>query len=545
MSRPNIVIIMTDQQKATALDLYGGPVRSPQLARLAARGTLYEHAYTPHPLCVPARVAFWTGRWPHSTGARTNETPMPRGETHLAQLLHGAGYRLGLFGKNHCFTREDLDAYFDRVFLAGHGDTFGPNVTMVRPAAEPLPGPPNPAHMSTAWGYRRPVAETRTEPIEASATYRVTDEACRFLEEHAGVSGKDLTANPFPIGEGSPAARDASAETEDGGRDNRPVCLWVSIPDPHEPYQAPEPYASMYPPESVQLPPWREGELEGKPERQRVYQWLFDYQDLSAEDARLAAGMYHGMCAFIDERVGHVLDTLERLGLRDDTIVVYTSDHGDFVGEHRLLIKCNAFYDALTRVPLIVSYPGARSFAGGERRADLVSTMDVMPTLLALAGLPVPGAVQAQPLPGVAGAPAPRVAAFSEYGAGGPPVTMADVQRLVRRGQPRVLHPLLREREAHGHGKMVRTHRWKYTRDSVDGAEELYDLEADPWELTNLAGSADPSHQAALSEMRLRLADWLLDTENARPITLGFRPFWEGDAPPYATTAPEGHVVVR
>ncbi len=516
--RPNVVIIMTDQQKATALDLYGGPVRSPNLARLASRGALYEHAYTPHPLCVPARVAFWTGRWPHSTGARTNETPMPRGETHLAQLLHGAGYRLGHFGKNHCFTREDLDTYFDRVFLAGHGDSFGPNVTMPRLATEPLPGPPNPAHMSTDWGYRRPVAEARTEPPEESATYRVTDEACRFLEEHAD-------------------------DSPTGGRGDQPVCLWVSIPDPHEPYQAPEPYASMYPPERVHLPPWRDGEMEGKPERQRVYQWLFDYQDLPEEDARLAASMYYGMCAFIDERVGHVLDTLERLGMRDDTIVVYTSDHGDFVGEHRMLIKCNAFYDALTRVPLIVSYPRAQELSRGERRADLVSTIDVMPTVLTLAGLPVPTAVQAQSLPGVPGAPPPRGAAFSAYGAGGPPVTLADVQRVVKRGEPRVLHPFLREREAHGHGKMVRTHRWKYTRDSVDGAEELYDLQEDPWELTNLA--SDPARAGALSEMRLKLADWLLDTENARPITLGFRPFWDGDAPPYATSTPDGHVVVR
>jgi choline-sulfatase len=93
--KPHLLVIMTDQQKATASDLYGGPVRTPGLARIAAEGVLYERAYTPHPLCVPARVSLWTGRWPHAHGARTNETPMPRAETHLAQLLHGAGYRLG------------------------------------------------------------------------------------------------------------------------------------------------------------------------------------------------------------------------------------------------------------------------------------------------------------------------------------------------------------------------------------------------------------------------------------------------------------------
>jgi len=90
--RPNVVVIMTDEQKATAIDLYGGPVRAPNLARLAAGGIVYEHAFTPHPLCVPARVSLWTGRWPHNHGARTNEIPMPAGETHLAAVLHGAGY---------------------------------------------------------------------------------------------------------------------------------------------------------------------------------------------------------------------------------------------------------------------------------------------------------------------------------------------------------------------------------------------------------------------------------------------------------------------
>ena len=135
--RPNVLLLMTDQQKATASELYGGPVRTPHLARIASQGLLYERAYTPHPLCVPARVSLWTGRWPHAHGARTNETPMPRAETHLAQLLHGAGYRLGHFGKNHCFTQEDFDACFDRTFLAGHGDRFEPGVTMVRSQLAP------------------------------------------------------------------------------------------------------------------------------------------------------------------------------------------------------------------------------------------------------------------------------------------------------------------------------------------------------------------------------------------------------------------------
>src|SRR5688572_3496963 len=499
--RPNVVFIMTDQQKATAIDLYGGQVKTPNLARIVAEGMLYERCFTPHPLCVPARVSFWTGRWPHSHGARTNEIPMPRGETHLAQLLHAAGYTLGHFGKNHCFVEEDFQRYFAQTYFVGHGDRGGPGATMIRSQVQPRQT--SGTGISEHWGFRRPVARVKPEPREESATYRITEEACRFLEERH---------------EAAP---------------NEPVCLWVSIPDPHEPYQVPEPYASLYPPESITLPPWKKGEFSGddKPERQRVYRHYLNWDDLTEEDARLAMSIYFGMIAFIDERVGHVLATLERLGMREDTIVVFCADHGDYMGEHHMLIKSNAFYDCLTRVPLLVSYPRGLA-ARGERRAEFVSLIDVMPTVLSLAGLSdlTPAAVQGQALPGVPGAPPARPAAYSEYGRGGPAISMEDAQRLFPRGTQRSMHPLLREREAQGHSKMVRTERWKYTYDVLDPSdEELYDLQSDPWELTNLAHS--PEHVGAVAEMRRLLAEWMLRTENARPVPLYFSPFWEGETP--------------
>jgi arylsulfatase A-like enzyme len=480
---PNLVVIMTDQQKATAIDLYGGPVRTPNLTRLAAQGTLYQHAYTPHPLCVPARISFWTGRWAHSTGARTNEIPMPPTETHFAQVLQEHGYALGHFGKNHCFTPEDFERYFARVFEAGHGDRIGPGATRVNTGPAPQPVQPD-------TGMRRPVARVRTEPPEQSATYVVTEEACRFLEERAA--------------------------------QDQPMALWISIPDPHTPLQVPEPYASKYPPATVPLPPWKAGELSSKPERQQVFSHLLHYDDLTEDDVRLAASIYYGMIDFIDERVGVILDTLDRLGIRENTIVAFTSDHGDYVGEHHLLGKSNAFYDCLTRVPLLLSWPG--HLPETQVRADLVSTIDVMPTMLILADVPLPDGVQGQQLPGTPGAPPAREAAFSEYGAGGPAVTQEVADRLCPPGRPRPMPPLLREREGEGHAKMVRTHRWKYCHDTVCDADELYDLEQDPWELNNLAG--DPRYAGVVGEMRLELLDWCMETENARPVPLRYQRFW-------------------
>src|SRR5215207_5173887 len=113
---------MTDQQKATAIRLYSElGVPTPSLERLAARGVRFESCYTPHPLCVPARVSFWTGRYPHQHGSRTNELPMQPGQPHLASTLKGAGYRLALFGKNHCFPPAEEAALFDEPFVFSHG----------------------------------------------------------------------------------------------------------------------------------------------------------------------------------------------------------------------------------------------------------------------------------------------------------------------------------------------------------------------------------------------------------------------------------------
>jgi arylsulfatase A-like enzyme len=229
--------------------------------------------------------------------------------------------------------------------------------------------------------------------------------------------------------------------------------------------------------------------------------------------------MYYGMIQQIDDHVGRLLDVLDTTGLAENTIVLFTSDHGDYAGEHRLLGKSNAFYDCLTRVPMILSWPGR--LAGGEIRDELVSLVDVMPTILGLLGIEVPSAVQGQAMPGaLPDAPTARQAIFAEYGAGGPAVTLADVNRLPPEARAGNGWPLLRQREAQGHGKMVRTARWKYVHDVTGEVDELYDLDADPWELVNLASR--PEHAGTIAEMRQHLLDWLLTTEDAFPVPLYF-----------------------
>lgn len=484
MAAPNVLVIMTDQQQATSLGLYGNPdVRTPALERLAARGLLYRHAYTAHPLCVPSRAAFWTGRWPHSTGVRTNEIPLPTSEADWASLMLDRGYTAGLFGKNHVFRMDQLDR-FAAVWEAGHGGPVARGGTLVR--ATPLQR--NAMPHGWASGNHAPRYGTRTldEPPEASTTAQLADQCISFLHARADA--------------------------------DEPFLAWLSFPDPHEPYQAAEPYASMYDPDTIQMPPWRENEFLEKPERQQVFHELFGFTELPDRRFREVRAMYYGMVRQIDDHVGRVLDALDARGLTENTIILFTSDHGDYAGEHRLLGKSNAYYDALTRVPLLLSWPGR--LPSGETREELVSLVDVMPTMLRLLEIEEPAAVQGQPMPGaIPGAPARR-AVFCEYGAGGPPVTLADVAMLSPEERSGAGWPLLRQREAHGRGKMVRTRNWKYVHDATGEVDELYDLVNDPWELENLAGRLE--HGAVLQRMQRLLLDWSLETEDTRPVPLYF-----------------------
>ncbi|MEO2004948.1 MAG: sulfatase-like hydrolase/transferase, partial [Candidatus Poribacteria bacterium] len=426
-TRPNVLIVMTDQQKATSSHLYGSTFcETPSLERLANEGTLFENAFTPHPLCVPARVSFWLSQWPHTHGARRNQTMMPQGANHAARIWHDHGYRLGLIGKNHCFEAQEDVHLFDTWMPIGPGAREAPpksdwhrSLDGVEAAARLRRGlePQNPRFGYAALGY----------PPEDHSTDLIAGEAIHFLEEH----GSD------------------------------PFALWVSIPDPHEPWMVAEKYAAMFPPDKIDLPPWRDGEFDDEraPERNRVLYKMLGMDEDSTEDIYGVMAAYFGMVRFMDDCLGQILDALESNGLRENTIVVFCSDHGDFMGEHRMQCKGGVFYDSLTRVPLIVSWPG--QVEAGVRDASMANLVDIVPTLLQLQGMEAPKSMQGAPLPTVTDA-APRDATFSEYGSGGPLFTMADLEKLPKPWGRKTLIDTLQWREAAGRCKMVRTREWKY-----------------------------------------------------------------------------------
>ncbi len=486
MSRPNVVFIMADQLRATALEMYRpNTCATPSLERLAAQGVRFEHAITPHPLCVPARVAIMTSRYPHSTGSRRNETFMPAGANHAFRIWSEEGFKTGLIGKNHCFESEEdlalLDVYCEITHRGRSDRSAAPKgMEWVRPAKA----------IDAAYEARSNVK--RQSPRIA---YRVSD----------GPEGDCGTA---VIAAQSVRFLEESHE--------EPFALWVSFPDPHEPYEVLRRYAEMFPPESIELPPWPEDEFdESAPERNRVLKRMLDISQDSEADVRGAISTYYAMTRFVDDGVGQILDALDQLDLTDNTIVVFTADHGDFMGEHGMIVKGGVFYDSLTRVPLIISYPG--EVPSNEVDSSMVNTIDIIPTLLRLQGIEAPPEMQGESLPTVTDV-SPRDEAFSEYGAGGLQYTMADLEKLPEPyGYPTLIQNLW-AREAEGRRKMVRTSEWKYVHDSMGDLDELYDLVNDPWESRNVA--ADPSNGAVISEMRLRLANWMIRTEDAVPVPL-------------------------
>jgi arylsulfatase A-like enzyme len=482
---PNVLVIMTDQQKATASHLYGNTFcETPSMARLAEEGVLFEQAFTPHPLCVPARVSLWTGQYPHTHGARRNQTFMPAEASHAFRIWKEAGYCTGLIGKNHCFERQEDLALFDVWCEISHGglprDSETKGMSWFRPieaiqAAHALRRTMTPQNPRFAYA-------TSDYLLDDCSTGLVAGQTVRFLEQHR----------------------------------DEPFALWVSFPDPHEPWVAPERYAAMYPPEQIQLPPWREGEFDERaPERNRVLHEMLGVAEDPLADVYGLLGVYYGMVRFVDDGLGQIVGALERLGLRERTIVVFCSDHGDFMGEHGMQCKGGVFYDCLTRIPLVVSWPG--QIPMGRHEQSMANLIDVVPTLLQLQGLSVPRSMHGQGLPTVTDVP-PRDATFSEYGAGGPPFRMADLAELPRPWGRRALIQSLQWREAEGRRKMVRTRAWKYVHDPMGDRDELYDLKQDPWELDNVVD--DPANRDVVAEMRLRLLHWSIQTEDAKPVPL-------------------------
>lgn len=512
-SRPNFLLFITDQQRADFLSCYGHPVlRTPHIDSIAARGTAFDRFYVNSPVCMPNRSSLMTGRMPSVHGVRSNGIPLSMNAVTFVDLLRDAGYDTALIGKSHLqnFTswapiikrplpregfhepsrgltqalRNDLaDAKYEQetpeywndkearvrtpfygfehvTLVRAHGDEPGGDYDRWLEARDPkaknLLGPKN-----SLWhDYKVPQAYRTAIPEELYATAFLGDRACHWLQEEA---------------------------------DDDPFFLMVSFPDPHHPFNPPGKYWDMYKPEQFAVPEafsrndWSPPALVQNiiKEREGGKANLTGMNTIgvSAREAQEARALTCGMIACIDDAIGSVLKALDASGKRDDTVVIFTSDHGDHLGDHRLMLKGAEQYQSIVRVPFIWADPKA---AHRPARTDaLGSTMDIGATVLERAKIEPSSGMQARNLlPALDGKPV-RDCVFIQYDHQHPsPGTEVP---------PRV-HTLI-------------DGRYRLSVFQGTGWGELYDLKNDPGEFDNLWDDAAHSKTRASMVERLLLTE--------------------------------------
>ena len=414
----NLLLVTTDQQRADSIGAYGNPVcATPNMDALAATGTRFDAARTQHILCQPARATILTGTYPSTHGVVCNGVDLPEiaVEQSLATHLGRAGYRTALFGKAHFATVypfvptgrvESVEGSarvpdgwtgpyfgFDHVQLV----LFGHNMRMA-----PLQGNWNwcfgPAPMGLHYGrwlFRdgEDRGRARLAAMQPEASGRAWD--------HTQTWPNALAEEDHPTTWIADRAVDWLRTVDE------PFFAWVSFTDPHHPMDAPHPWCDRYDPADVLevLPEPHPEEFDGKPPMHRA--WTqgargtpFEFANpggahYSREElARMTAG-YYGMVSQIDHQLGRLLALLDERGIADDTLVVLTSDHGEFLGHHQMIFKGPVHYDDLLRVPLVARGPG---FVPGAVVDEPVGTIDVAPTLAAAAGLDRPAHFEGRPL---------------------------------------------------------------------------------------------------------------------------------------------------
>jgi choline-sulfatase len=467
-TRPNILFICTDQQRYDALGCYGNThIQTPTIDRLAEDGVLFEQCYVQNPVCAPSRASLVTGQYPHSHGLWGNGVALPDHHPLFSKALADDGYTCGMIGKMHlaaCFggrTEERLDDGYS-YYKWAHDPTHASPENDYHLWLKEHHGEIYERAFAGGARVRHEPSAFDTIPTEAHYSRWTSERALEFLDQER--------------------------------QDDDPFFLWVNFFDPHHPFVAPQEYLDGYDPEALPGPVGFAGELDTKPEIQRMASeqsyagHARGYTSYEGDEVKRVIAAYYAMVTLIDDEVKRILDRLEALGLADDTLVIFTSDHGEMLGDHQLLLKGPMLYDCAVRVPLIMRWPGR--LPAGERRSELVQWIDLTSTFLDVVGMEaMPTAQGTSLLPlarGDAGAES-RGWALCEYINSGHPYDPPIYLTMLRTGD----HKLIVQ---HGPPATCR-----------ERTGELYDMKADPDELTNLWDNP------ASAETRIALERMLLD----------------------------------
>ncbi|MBL0950877.1 MAG: choline-sulfatase [Pseudomonas sp.] len=420
MKRPNILFIMADQMAAPILPLHdaASPVQMPNLMKLAEQAVVFDSAYCNSPLCAPSRFTLVSGRLPSKIGAYDNAADFPADVPTYAHYLRRLGYRTALSGKMHFCGPDQLHGYEERLT----SDIYPADYDWAVNWDEP--------DVRASW-YHNMSSVLQAGPCVRSNQLDFDEEvvfkARQYLYDHVRLTPE------------------------------QPFCLTVSMTHPHDPYTIPREYWDRYEGVDIPMPRQHIEQAEQDPHSQRLLK-VIDLWDkpLPADKIRDARRAYFGACSYIDDNIGKLLKTLEECGLAEDTLIVFSGDHGDMLGERGLWYKMH-WFEMAARVPLLVHAP--KRFAA-HRVSQSVSTLDLLPTLVELAGGQVEQGLELEGhslLPHLKGEGG-HDEVLGEYMAEG------------------TLSPLM----------MIRRGPWKFVYSEQDPLL-LFNLDSDPQELHNLA----------------------------------------------------------
>lgn len=473
--KPHIILITADQMRADNLGCAGTPVLTPHLDRLAARGTMFDRAFCVNPVCTPSRAAIFTGRYPHCTGAWNIGVSLNEDEMTLADHLRPLGYRSVAVGKMH----------------------FRPECKPTRPEGG-WPGVEDPAiafrgrqRDGTYYGFD----ETHiTEDVRHGEYLDWLKQVAPEWVDYHGDS-PEITRDGSPLPPELHQTRwigQKSIEAIQNHDPAQPLFLWTSFVDPHHPFNAPKKYVDLYRDVPMPVPIERAGEHDLRPahlrrQGDRGY-WPGGGEEHrhTAEEISAIIRNSYAMITFIDEEIGRLLDALAGKGMLDNAIIVFTTDHGDWLGDHHLLTKGPWLYDSLTRVPMIFAGPG---IPGGARTPALMENVDILPTLLELIGQPIPYGVQGR-----------------SCGA------------LFRGEKQSIRDSALTSYDIHDRGirlKSLRTDAYKLNVFAGEEYGELFDLQRDPDELRNVY--FDEAYRPIRDQLHRQLLFRLMQDEDPLP----------------------------
>jgi arylsulfatase A-like enzyme len=433
-ARPNILFVTADHLRYDTLGCTGDPViQTPAIDRLAGEGVRFERFFVQNPVCQPSRATMMTGRYPRHHGVRWNGSRLDENEMTLVEFLKRHGYATASIGKHHISQerfRAAVDVFDAERIRRNWRERADGDYTVHDP--NPFEAYVRARGFEYITGYALPNFRERLGAVPSNLP-----EDCH-LDAYVGMRTREYL--------------------ESADR-SRPFCLWMGFYGPHHPYVPSGRFAHMYDP--AQVPAFRraEGDIASKPPEYRLYFETPDHKyrgfpEASEQTFREMKAAYYGMVSQLDWQLGLTLDTLQACGLAESTIVVLTSDHGEFLGDHGIPAKAPFLLDCMLHVPCIIRAPG---IPAGAAHRDLVESVDLFPTVARLTGLAPPEWVQGHDLSslilgGMPGAYSPRTAIYAEA-----------VDK-----------------------RCIRTAEWKYVHYPGKAYGELYHLSEDPYELENL-----------------------------------------------------------